>query len=109
MVAQIEIVPLRRVFTRLQRLLANELATRNIALTLSVQPDTLEVAADVELLDQALINLMRNAMEALRDEPQGRIILSAFQDHGRAVIAVADANPSAGIFITPRAEFAIRM
>jgi signal transduction histidine kinase len=93
MVASIEIVPLRRVFTRLQRLLANELATRNIALTLSVLPDTLEIAADVELLDQALINLMRNAMEALRDEPAGQIALCAFQERGRVVIAVADNGP----------------
>jgi nitrogen fixation/metabolism regulation signal transduction histidine kinase len=93
MVAQIEIVPLRRLFTRLQRLLAGELATRNVTLTLSVVPDTLEIAADVELLDQALINLMRNAMEALRDEAVGRITLSAFQDGGRVVIAVADNGP----------------
>jgi len=93
MVAKVEIVPLRRVFIRLQRLLANELATRSITLTLSVLPDTLEVAADVELLDQALINLMRNAMEALRDAPAGQIILSAFQERGRVVIAVADNGP----------------
>jgi len=91
MVAKIEIVPVRRLFTRLQRLLAGELATRNIALTLSIVPDTLEVAADTELLDQALINLMRNAMEAQRDG--GRITLSAFQDGGRVVVAVADNGP----------------
>jgi len=94
MVAQVEIVPLRRVFTRLQRLLASELTTRNIELTLSVTPETLEVAADIELLDQALINLMRNAMEALRDENMGRILLSAFQDAGgRVAIRVADNGP----------------
>jgi two-component system nitrogen regulation sensor histidine kinase NtrY len=93
MVAKIEIVTVRRLFIRLQRLLAGELATRNIALTLSIVPDTLEIAADTELLDQALINLMRNAMEALRDETAGRILLSAFQENGRVVIAVADNGP----------------
>jgi nitrogen fixation/metabolism regulation signal transduction histidine kinase len=93
MVAKIEIVTVRRLFIRLQRLLAGELATRNIALTLSIVPDTLEIAADTELQDQALINLMRNAMEALRDETAGRILLSAFQENGRVVIAVADNGP----------------
>ena len=93
MVAKIEIVPVRRLFSRLQRLLAGELASRSITLSLSIEPDTLEVAADAELLDQALINLMRNAMEALRDEPGGRIALSAFQDNGRVAIAVADNGP----------------
>jgi signal transduction histidine kinase len=82
---------LQRHFIRLQRLLAGELATRNIALTLAVEPETLEIAADAELLDQALINLMRNAMEALRDG--GRIRLCAHQEGGRVVIAVADNGP----------------
>lgn len=91
MVARVEIIPLRRVFTRLQRLLAGELAARNIVLTLSVAPETLEISADTELLDQALINLMRNAMEALRDG--GTITLSAFQEGGRVVIAMADDGP----------------
>ena len=94
MVAKIEIMPVSRVFARLQRLLAGELATRHIGLALSMQPDTLEVAADIELLDQALINLMRNSIEALREEPDGRITLSAFQDGGgRVAIAVADNGP----------------
>jgi two-component system, NtrC family, nitrogen regulation sensor histidine kinase NtrY len=94
MAPKIEIIPVRRIFVRLQRLLAPELATRHVELTLSISPDTLEVAADGELLDQALINLMRNAMEALRDEPNGRIVLSASQEAGgRTVIAVGDNGP----------------
>jgi two-component system, NtrC family, nitrogen regulation sensor histidine kinase NtrY len=94
MVPKIEITSVRRIFARLHRLLTAELATRNVELTLSIAPDTLEVAADTELLDQALINLMRNAMEALRDEPGGRISLCASQDAGgRTVIAVRDNGP----------------
>jgi nitrogen fixation/metabolism regulation signal transduction histidine kinase len=93
MVARIENVPVRRVFTRLQRLLAGELAVRNIQLATHVVPETLEVAMDIELLDQALINLVRNAMEALREEADGKITLSAFEAGGRIVIAVADNGP----------------
>jgi signal transduction histidine kinase len=37
---------------------------------------------------------MRNAMDALRDRPGGRITLSAMQDaDGRPIIAVADNGP----------------
>jgi signal transduction histidine kinase len=94
MVANVDIVPVRRVFTRLQRLLTEELATRHAALGIRVVPETLEVSADIELLDQALINLMRNAMEALREEKAGQITLSAFQDgDGHVVIVVADNGP----------------
>jgi two-component system nitrogen regulation sensor histidine kinase NtrY len=94
MVAQLDVVPVRRVFARLQRLLAVELATRNIALTTKVTPETLEVSADIELLDQALINLLRNAMEAMRDGQAGTIALTAAQESGgRVMIAVADNGP----------------
>lgn len=94
MVAQIQVVPVQRIFIRLQRLLADELKTRDIALALNVVPQTLEIAADIDLLDQALINLVRNAMEALRDTPAGRIELRAAQEMGgRVVIALIDNGP----------------
>jgi two-component system nitrogen regulation sensor histidine kinase NtrY len=94
LVTQVEVAPVQRIFARLQRLLANDLAARDIHLTASVEPETLEIAADTELLDQALINLVRNAIEALRDAPAGRIALSAHRDpDGRVAIVVADNGP----------------
>lgn len=94
MIARLDVVPVRNVFARLQRLLAVELATRNIELTTQVVPETLEVSADAELLDQALINLLRNAMEALRDGQPGKITLTGtLESGGHVVISVADNGP----------------
>jgi two-component system, NtrC family, nitrogen regulation sensor histidine kinase NtrY len=95
MVAKIEVVPLRRVFARLQRLLAGELRERDVELTLTVTPESLEIPVDPELLDQALLNLVRNSLEALRDRSGGgRISVSAYRDvDSRVVIAVADDGP----------------
>jgi nitrogen fixation/metabolism regulation signal transduction histidine kinase len=94
LVTQMENVPVQRIFARLRLLLSNDLAARDIHLSTSVTPETLEITADVELLDQALINLVRNAIEAVRDTPEGRIDLSAKRDpDGRVVIAVVDNGP----------------
>ena len=94
MVVQTGIMPMRRIFTRLQRLLGDELKTRDVTLTARVEPETLEITADADLIDQALINLVRNARDALRDIPQGRITLSAVQDSaGHSVITVTDNGP----------------
>jgi len=94
LVTQIQVAPIQRVFARIQRLLATELAACEIDMTTRVEPETLEIAADADLLDQALINLVRNAIEALREVPSGRIALSARRHlDGRVVIAVADNGP----------------
>ncbi|HEY3777643.1 MAG TPA: ATP-binding protein [Rhizomicrobium sp.] len=94
LVARTELLRLRRVFARIERLLAGELEARGIALAVGVEPETLELAADGELLDQALINLLRNAMEALKDKPGARIALKAFRDtENRIVVLVSDNGP----------------
>jgi nitrogen fixation/metabolism regulation signal transduction histidine kinase len=94
LVAKTEPVRLRRVFARIERLLASELAARGIALAVSVEPESLEIAADTELLDQALINLLRNAMEALKNKTDARIALRAFRDaENRVVVSVSDNGP----------------
>jgi len=92
--AQMQVMPVQRLFARIQRLLANDLASRDIQLSVSIEPETLELAFDAELLDQALINLVRNAIEALRDHPTGHIVLAARRgSDGRVLISVGDNGP----------------
>jgi two-component system nitrogen regulation sensor histidine kinase NtrY len=91
---QLELTSMRRVFARLQRLLGQDLAGRGIQMTISVDPETLDITVDPSLLDQALINLVRNAIEALRETQNGFIVLSAFRDaDGHVTIAVTDNGP----------------
>ncbi|HEX5461111.1 MAG TPA: ATP-binding protein [Steroidobacteraceae bacterium] len=92
--ACMEVLPVQRLFARIQRLLASDLADRDIRMAIRVEPETLELAVDAELLDQALINLVRNALEALRDTPSGHITLSARREtDGRIAISVSDNGP----------------
>jgi two-component system, NtrC family, nitrogen regulation sensor histidine kinase NtrY len=94
LVANPKPLSVQRIFARLQRLLAADLQAREINFTIHIDPETLQVPADSELLDQALINLVRNAIEALASRPGARISLRCLRDRdGRIVISVADNGP----------------
>lgn len=87
-------IPIVRVFARLGRLMGPDLEQRGIDLQMRVEPPALEVDADPELLDQALINLIRNASDALAGRPAPRIELFARLEEGGAItLAVADNGP----------------
>ena len=89
-------VPLsvRGLFGRLQRLFATEMAGRNLSFAVSVEPETLEVIADIDLLEQALINLIRNSMDALQNMSGGKIALLAARDPaGRVEFSIVDNGP----------------
>lgn len=94
LVARTQPLRLLRVFARIERLFASELSARGIALVARVEPEMLEIVADPELLDQALINLLRNAMEALAGRANPRIVLRAFRDaENRVAVLVSDNGP----------------
>jgi len=94
LVPRIDRVPVRRIFARLERLMGPDLADRGIALRMHIEPETLELSADTELVDQALINLLRNAMDVLKGRERASIALTArLDEEGRVAIAVADNGP----------------
>ncbi|MGV3539953.1 MAG: sensor histidine kinase, partial [Rufibacter sp.] len=78
-------------FRQLQLLFQEELAHQNILFLANCKPDNLQVLADKELLEQVLINLIRNAMHALADQPNPTLQLEAFSDaDSRVVMQVSD-------------------
>jgi signal transduction histidine kinase len=58
---------------RIDQLMRPTLEARGIAYSSSVEPSDLTVTADGGLLEQVLINLLHNAMEALSAAPDPRI------------------------------------
>jgi nitrogen fixation/metabolism regulation signal transduction histidine kinase len=74
-----------------RQLLAEQLAAQDIEVTLSVRPAHLTLHADGHLLEQVLINLVLNAVQALAQIPAPRLSLLAWSDEQeRVVIEVKD-------------------
>ncbi|TPE42975.1 sensor histidine kinase [Pontibacter mangrovi] len=83
-------VAVKEVFSNLQHLMHPTMAQKNIALEISLEDPTLRLQADRNLLDQVLINLLVNAMEAVKEQPEPVIELSAYTSGENTFIKVAD-------------------
>jgi signal transduction histidine kinase len=58
-----------------------------------VQPAWLTVEADADLLEQAAINLMKNAVEAVRGRDGGRVRVTFALEEDQPALTVADNGP----------------
>ena len=57
---------------------------------LEVIPNNLQLKADQKYLEQIMINLIKNAIEATQDKEAGRIEMKAFQENGNTLLQVKD-------------------
>lgn len=81
-------------FSRIETLVSARLEGGSISFGSSIDPPDLTLTADPHLVEQALINLSLNAIEAVSGRPDSRISLEAFIDSkGRPVIRVTDNGP----------------
>ncbi|MCP4146201.1 MAG: ATP-binding protein [bacterium] len=89
-----KVFPVEELFSRIENLMQNKVKENGILMEWSVEPDSLEVTADHGLLEQVLINLVLNAVDALaatRASRQLHIRMCAALDaSGRVNITVSD-------------------
>ncbi len=91
---QTQRVRLREVVERMAVLMSPAMQERRIVFETLVLPPGLEIVADPDLLDQVLINLLKNAVEAVGAQADASVSLSARLDEsGRAIMQVTDNGP----------------
>ncbi|MGZ8556750.1 MAG: sensor histidine kinase [Chitinophagaceae bacterium] len=84
-------VYVRDIFENLLQLMQPTLEQKNIEVETILKETDLTLEADTDLLEQVLINLLVNAIEAVKDKPEPRIILTAYiATNRKTVIKVAD-------------------
>jgi signal transduction histidine kinase len=66
------------------------LEKKKIDLEIILRDPTLAIEADLNLIEQVLINLVVNAIEAVKDREEPRLTLSAEVTNNRTLVKVAD-------------------
>jgi len=86
-----KIFPVKELFNNIHLLMEEELAESKINFVTKIDPDNLTVSADDQLIEQVIINLIRNSVHALDNRSNPTIELKAFYNkRGRVTMQVAD-------------------
>jgi len=82
--------------SQIEILLGSQLQERGITFRCEVSPPDLTMHGDERLLEQVLINLIQNAMDALKDRPNPKIHLRVFRDRDNLYCEVEDNGTGIG-------------
>jgi len=81
-------------FRGVEQLLRASFKEKIVLLNVTIDPESLELTADPEMVEQVLINLLLNAIQALDGKPDAKIELtSRLDERGRVIIQVGDNGP----------------
>lgn len=84
-------VVIKDLINRVESLLRPEFEKRAVEFQVSVPDSEVSIQGDAELLEQVLINLIKNALEAVEGNPAPKVEISAFQfNDQRSAIQIKD-------------------
>ena len=70
-----QIFSLSSLFDRIQQLIMTQISGKKIDFHVTIEPETLELTADPELIEQVLLNLLMNAIFAVKGKNNAKIEL----------------------------------
>lgn len=81
-------------FADVARMATIDWLDNGLALLTNVEPDSLDLVADKQMIEQVLINLLNNSEHALEDVAHGQVTLSArLNQRGHVTLEVSDNGP----------------
>lgn len=84
----------QELFGNIEKLMEEEIRKCGIGFRSEVEPESLEFTVDDQLIEQVLINLLKNSIHALNHIPNGNIRLLAYMNkRGRITVQVIDNGP----------------
>lgn len=86
-----EVVAMKEVIQNVHTLMKKEVEAKNITLLSSTEPESIELHVDEKLIEQVLINLVKNSVQALDGCVEGKIVIRGYYNkRGRPSIQVSD-------------------
>lgn len=88
---QITNVSIEHLFRNIRSLLSGTLAEKGINISFQIAPSITTINVDQDLIEQVLINLIRNSIDAVATCPQEpQIVIEAAQESGYTTLSVTD-------------------
>ena len=88
---KIAVIPVKSLLEELCMLHRRELMEKGIHLDISVYPEDLTISADKNMVEQVLINLVKNAIQSFEEQADKQITLKAYlTEKSRPVISIRD-------------------
>jgi Signal transduction histidine kinase involved in nitrogen fixation and metabolism regulation len=81
---------INNLISQLETLFHDEFANNNIQFTKVIVPADIQLNADEKLIEQVLINLIRNALQALSETQEKQLKITAVNQNDTITISVAD-------------------
>ena len=82
------------IFKHIQKLMEEEIQRSHIQFVVRSDPENMNITADEQLIEQVLINLIKNSIYALNNKKNGIIQLTGFLNkRGRVTMQVVDNGP----------------
>lgn len=89
-----QIFQISSLFERIKKLMTAELNEKGIAFNISINPKSLELTADPEMIEQVIINLLINAKQSLEAQESAEIyLIASLDERGKILIRVIDNGP----------------
>lgn len=89
-----QIFSIEELFSRLEKLFLAQVNEKTLEFTTVIDPESLELTADPELIEQVLINLLLNAKQAVEKREGAQIqLVGKLEAEGHVVIQVRDNGP----------------
>lgn len=92
-VPELSRVPVSQLFSELEMLFKDTFELNKIRFVKEIIPDNLKVTADKKLMEQVLINLITNSLDAMKNYKKGLIIFKAFEENNNVNIQIIDNGP----------------